>query len=137
MAEALNVIMRWLHIASVAALIGGILYGRLVMASSIAGLAPDAREAMGDQAAVRFRPLVYFSIAALVLSGIYNMLSNPGHSPRYHMLLGVKLLLVLHVFAVSVLIVQPKNPRRDRMMTGALISGLVVIFIAAWLRRIF
>ena len=34
------------------------------------------------------------------------------------MLLGIKLLLVLHVFAVAILIVQPKNPRRVRMMTG-------------------
>jgi hypothetical protein len=53
------------------------------------------------------------------------------------MLLGIKLLLVLHVFAVSILIVQPKNPRRVRMLTGTMISGLVILAISAWLRRIF
>jgi hypothetical protein len=49
----------------------------------------------------------------------------------------VKLLLVLHVFAVALLIVKPDNPRRTRMMTGMLISGLVIVFISAWLSRIF
>jgi hypothetical protein len=53
------------------------------------------------------------------------------------MVLGVKLLLALHVFAVSILIVQPKNPRRVRMMTGAVISGLIILALAAWLKLVF
>jgi hypothetical protein len=43
----------------------------------------------------------------------------------------------MHVFAVSWLIVQPNNQRRTRMMTGALISGLVIIAISAYLRHNF
>jgi hypothetical protein len=53
------------------------------------------------------------------------------------MLLGVKLLLAMHVFAVGILISRPHNPRRGRMMTGAAISGLAIIAIAAYLRHIF
>jgi hypothetical protein len=53
------------------------------------------------------------------------------------MLLGIKFLFALHVFAVSILIVQPNNPRRTRMATGTMISGLIVLFLSAWLRRIF
>jgi hypothetical protein len=68
---------------------------------------------------------------------MYNLFANPGHSARYHMLLGVKLLLALHIFAVAMLATQPKNPRRARLLTGAAISGLAIILISAYLRRIF
>ncbi len=137
MADALFVFMRWLHFASMATLVGGILYGRLVMTSSFTSLAPDARDAFDNQAASRYRPLVLAAVIGLIISGTYNLLTNPGHTPKYHMLLGVKLMLVLHVFAVAFLITQPKNPRRARMMTGTMISGLIILAISAYLRRIF
>ena len=137
MPEVLNVIMRWIHISSMATLIGGILYGRLVLIPASNALAPDARDALGEKAAALFRPIVFTVVSGLVVSGIYNILSNPGHTPRYHMLLGVKLLLVLHVFAAAFLVVRPHNPRRASLLTGILISGLTIIVISAWLRRIF
>ena len=137
MTDVLLVIMRWIHIASMATLIGGIIYGRLVMAPAISTLAPDARESLAETAAALFRPFVFAAIGGLVISGTFNLLTTTGHRPTYHMLFGVKMLLALHVFAVAILIVQPKNPRRVRMMTGALISGLIILVIAAWLRRIF
>jgi uncharacterized membrane protein len=133
----LEVIMRWIHIASMATLIGGLLYGRLVMAPSIATLAADARESLASAAAMRFRPFVFAAIGGLVVSGTYKLLTTPGHRPIYHMLLGIKLLLALHVFAVSILIVQAKNPRRVRMMTGTVISGLLILGIAAWLSKVY
>ena len=42
-------------------------------------------------------------MAGLVLSGVYNYLSKPGHSVWYHALFGIKILLVLHVFSVAIL----------------------------------
>jgi hypothetical protein len=134
MTDVLSVLMRWLHFASMATLVGGIIYGRLVMTSSVAALAPDARDAFGDRAAAGYRPLVFAAMLGLIVSGTYNLLTNPGHSSTYHMLFGIKILLVLHVFAVALLITQPKNPKRARMMTGTLISGLVIIAISAYLR---
>ena len=133
----LGVIMQWLHFSSMATLIGGILYGRLVMAPSSAALAPDTREALADRAAVAFRPFVLAAICGFVVSGGYNILTHPGHTTKYHILLGVKLLLAAHVFAVSLLIARPGNPRRVRMMTGVAISGLAAIAIAAYLGHIF
>jgi cytochrome bd-type quinol oxidase subunit 2 len=137
MAQALFIVMRWLHFSSIATLIGGIIFARLVMTRAAAGLPAETRGALAEKAAAAFRPLVAASIAGLVLSGVYNILSNPGHSVQYHMFLGIKLLLVMHVFAVSWLIVQPNNQRRGRMMTGALISGLIIIAISAYLRHNF
>jgi putative copper export protein len=137
MADALFVLMRWLHLTSMATLIGGMLYGRFVMVSSEETLAPDARESFGARAAGAYRPLVLAAVMGLIVSGTYNLLTNPGHTVKYHVLLGIKLLLVLHVFAVAFLVTQPKNPRRGRMMAGTVVSGLIIIAISAYLRRIF
>ena len=137
MPETLNVTMRWLHIASMATLVGGLLFGRLALEPASGALGPEAREALWERTAAAFRPLVYASIIGLILSGVYNMLSNPGHTPRYQAALGIKLLLAAHVFAVALLIVRPNNPRRARLATGAAISGLAILMIAAYLRRIF
>jgi cytochrome bd-type quinol oxidase subunit 2 len=137
MGEMLGVIMQWVHFSSLATLIGGILYGRLVMVPSTAALAKDEREALADRAAAAFRPFVLAAICGLIVSGVYNMLTHPGHTAKYHILLGIKLLLALHVFTVALLITHSGNPHRARMMTGVAISGLVIIAIAAYLSHIF
>jgi putative copper export protein len=137
MSDALYVIMHWLHISSVAALVGGLLYARLAMSPASGTFAPEARESLSERAAAAFRPVVIAAIAGLLVSGMYNILSSPGHSVRYHIALGIKVLLAVHVFAVSLLIVQPNHPRRARLMTGALLSGFTIILISVYLRRIF
>jgi len=137
MGDVLTLFMRWVHISSMAALIGGIIYGRLVFLRSLAGLPADANAAVQAKAAGAYRPIVLAAIAGLILSGTYNLLTNPGHTPKYHMMFGIKILLALHVFAVAILITQPVNPRRGRMMSGTLISGLIILAISAYLRRIF
>jgi uncharacterized membrane protein len=137
MADALFVFMRWLHLTSMATLVGGMVFGRLVMAAAESKLAPDAREAFASHAARAYRPLVVAAIICLLLSGTYNILTNPGHSVLYHTLLGIKLLLALHVFAVALLITRPRNPRRARLMTGTIISGLIIVALSAYLRRIY
>jgi uncharacterized membrane protein len=137
MPDALNVLMRWLHITSVVVLIGGMLYARLIVFPALSSLSADQQETIWERSAAAFRALVYGAMTALVISGLYNLLTTPGHTRRYHMMLGIKLLLVLHVFAVAILVVQPNRPRRVRMMAGTAISGLVIIAISAYLRRIF
>jgi uncharacterized membrane protein len=137
MPDILTVIMRWLHISSMATLIGGMLYGRLVMAPAASELAPETAEALSDRAAAHYKPLVVASMIGLILSGVYRFLITPGHRPLYQTLFGIKMLLVMHVFAVAILIVKPHNPRRTRMMTGVMISGLTIIAISAWLSRIY
>jgi uncharacterized membrane protein len=137
MADVIYVIMRWLHIASMATLIGGMISGRMVLSQAAAGLSPESRESFMDKAASLYRPLVFAAMGGLLISGTYNILTNLGHTALYHMLLGIKFLLVMHVFAVAILITRPHNPRRSRMMAGAAISGLAIIAISAYLRHIY
>jgi len=139
MGEPLNVllaVMRWVHFASMAALLGGIVYARLVMLPAIDTLAPDARKALAATTAALYRPVVFAAIGGLLVSGLFNIFTKVGHSPMYHMMLGVKILLAMHVFAVAILVVQPDNPRRSRMLTGAILSGVVILAIATYLSHI-
>lgn len=129
--------MRWLHITSVATLIGGMLYGWLVLVPATALLAADARKALTDKAAALYRPLVFSAIASLLISGAYNLATNPGHQTLYYILLSVKLLLAAHVFAVGVLLVTKNPEHRGRLLAGSAISGLIIILISAYLRRTF
>jgi hypothetical protein len=122
MFETLGICMRWLHIASVATLIGGMIYGC---------------KALYERTAALFRPLVFGAIAALLVSGGYTLATNPGHNISYYVLLGIKLLLVAHVFAVGILLVTKNPEHRGRLLAGSAISGLIIILISAYLRRNF
>jgi uncharacterized membrane protein len=134
---ALTIAMRWLHLTSMAVLIGGMIFARLVMKQSIGIVSPESRNALAEKAAAAYRPLVMAAVLGLVVSGIYKFFFTTGHSTRYHVLFGIKMLLALHVFSAAILIVQPRNPRRGRMMTGVIVSGLAIVLISAWLGRIF
>jgi uncharacterized membrane protein len=137
MFETLCILMRWLHIASVATLIGGMIYGWLVLVPAAAVLAIDARKALYERTAALYRPVVFGAIAALLVSGGYNLMTNPGHNIRYYILLGIKLLLVAHVFAVGIVLVTKNPEHRGRLLAGSAISGLIIILISAYLRRNF
>jgi hypothetical protein len=109
----LGVSMRWLHIASMAVLLGGVFY---------------ARFAAGDLAK-SFNPIAYAAIGGILISGTYNFLSKQTFPPHYQMWFGIKILLVLHIFAAIVL-----YRGKSRSLTGIVISGAIVIAISGWLR---
>jgi hypothetical protein len=107
--------MRWLHFVSIAVLLGGVFY---------------ARFAVGDLA-MGFKPLAYAAIGGILISGTYNFMSKPAFPPHYQMWFGIKILLVLHIFAAIIL-----YRGKARALTGIVISGAIVIAISGWLRWI-
>jgi hypothetical protein len=121
----LGVLMRWIHITSVVVLIGGFFYARVV-----------------DTLVPRFRTWILLTIVTLLGSGFYNFVTKPAYPPYYHMFFGIKMLLVLHVFAVGLLLAAPpgrdpaKDAKRPRLMSGVLVSGFCIILISAYLRWI-
>jgi uncharacterized membrane protein len=132
----LGVCVRWIHIASVTALIGGFIYARFVLAPALVSLPNTERELAGSNAVRSFRPLL---IAALILalgSGMYNYASKASYPPTYHMWMGIKLLLVLHIAASAIIysVRQSSQAKRNRTELSIVISGLVVIAIATYLR---
>jgi hypothetical protein len=109
----LSVSMRWLHIASVAVLLGGVFYARFAVGDLVNG----------------FKPMAYAAIGGILISGTYNFLSKPAFPPHYHMWFGIKILLALHIFAATIL-----YRGKSRALTGIVISGAIVIAISGWLR---
>jgi hypothetical protein len=108
--------MRWLHLASVIVLLGGIFY---------------ARVAVGDLAA-GFKPVAYAAIGGILVSGLYIFLSKGHVSSDYQMWFGIKMLLALHVFTVTILYKGPHG--KTRLLTGAVITGGLIVAIAGYLR---
>lgn len=116
----LGVLLRWVHISSVVILIGGVFYARFFAES----LSP------------RFRPWMWGTMIALLASGLYNLLSKEPLPVGYHIWFGIKMLFVLHIFAVGIIVstAPADKPKPARMLTGIAYSGLTVFLISAWLR---
>ncbi len=132
----LAVSIRWIHITSVVVLIGGFIYARAVVAPALEAI-PEAEQALfGNRAVSLFRPLLYIVLFTILGSGLYNYLTKESYPPHYHMWMGIKLLFVLHIFAVSILYTMPtaSEAKRKRWLTGMIVSGLIIIAIAGYLR---
>jgi uncharacterized membrane protein len=132
----LGVCMRWIHIVSVVTLIGGFIYARFVLAPALASAAPAEKNSLSAAAQSAFRPLLFTVIATVLISGIYNYATKGTYPPGYHMWMGIKLLLVLHIISSAILdSVRAPNPAKSsRTALGIVISGLAAIAIADYLR---
>jgi len=111
----LPLLLRWLHLACVIVLAGGLVYARFVTA----GLDP------------RFKRLAYWAIGGILISGTYNLLSKVAYPAHYHAWFGVKVLLALHVFVVTIL-----YRGKLRSLTGAVIGAGIIVAISGYLRWI-
>ena len=118
MDAALPLAMRWLHIASVVILLGGVFYARFV-----AGVM-----------SARFKPWGYAAIGGILISGTYNFLSKSTFPPHYHAWFGIKVLLALHVFAIVVMYNPERHKMKPRLLTGVAISGALILACSAYLR---
>lgn len=134
----LAVLMRWIHIASVVTLIGGFIFARYALAPALASLPEAERDIVGKRVVAGFRPLLYTVLVTILGSGLYNYLTKPVYPPHYHMWIGIKFLFVLHIFAVAILYAKRDvaEAKRNRWLTGMVVSGLIVIAISSYLRWI-
>jgi hypothetical protein len=130
----LNIFMRFLHIISAVTLLGGVIAWRFAVIPATEPLAVDMRTKLGNAVAAAWRPVFFTAVGGLLLSGIYNYLNKTGMPPAWHAVIGVKFLLVLHVFAVGFLVTGPNNAKRSRQLTGIVISGVVIVALSAVLR---
>ena len=134
----LGVCVRWIHIASVVTLIGGFIYARFVLAPALASLPTAERELVGSKAVTAFRPWMFTALILALGSGMYNYATKASYPPTYHMWMGIKLLLVLHIVVSAILYsLRPSNQAKsNRTALSIAISGLIVIAIAGYLRHL-
>jgi putative copper export protein len=127
MIDVLNVAMRWLHIASMTVIVGGMLF--------LWRGFPD-NSSVSEQATQRYRTLFLQCALLVILSGTYNFLHKTNLTPAYHAIFGIKMLLVLHVLAAGFFATRTANPKRRRQAAGAAITGLIILALSATLRRL-
>jgi uncharacterized membrane protein len=132
----LAISMRWIHITSVVALIGGFVYARFVLAPALASLPTAERELVGSKAVSSFRPLLITVLVTVLGSGMYNYLTKTSYPPTYNIWMGIKLLFVLHIAASAILyaVRGSGEAKRNRTALSISISGLIAIGIADYLR---
>jgi uncharacterized membrane protein len=136
--DIVALLSRWLHIASAVFLVGSALFGRFVLAPAADALDSASRADFDNRVAARFRTLVNVAMLLAVVSGLYNFLAKDSYPPGYHMAFGIKMLLTLHVFAVSAMLGKTglDPAKRSRMTAGVAISGLAILALGAWLRSL-
>ena len=70
--EWLNLLMRWLHLASVAVLIGSAAFMVLVLRPALAARSQENRRDFFLSFKIRLKLLIHGSITGILVSGLYN-----------------------------------------------------------------
>jgi uncharacterized membrane protein len=137
-----HLLFRFIHIGSVIAFLGGIVYARQVLVPTLNSLPEDLRLEASSRAQRKYRSTVFALLVLIIASGFYNLLGGPKHSYDYQVWFGIKMLLVLHIISAATL--WATSPYGDvkvagkskRRLVSIAISGLIVVLISAYLRSL-
>jgi uncharacterized membrane protein len=144
--EIVSLLMRWMHILSAIALMGGTIFMRFALHPSLATLAADQQKAL--KAAVRghWSKWVMASSGFLLISGIVNIVlftrAGEVEAKLYHPIVSVKMLLALVImFIASVLVGRSANAEKFRekavfWLNLNLVLAVVVVCIGGFLRTL-
>lgn len=138
--EWLNLLMRWLHLSSVAVLIGSTAFLVLVLRPALADRSQESRRDFFLSLKIRLKMLVHGSIAGILISGLYNIHLGwrANLAPNLEVFLA-KLVLALAVLALVIAALagrssgsDPLSPR-SRLLTWGLIVALAVVVVSVYL----
>lgn len=136
----LIIVMRYLHIISALSAIGGMVFLISCLLPAAKQLDDATRQNLVKTAHDRFLRILWLAIAGLTISGVYAWIRYESFykslGPIGHILIGTKVLLALIMFAIvfarSIKLIQPKNPRTLPMIN--LHIAAIIMLIAAALR---
>ena len=143
--ENLTVIAQWLHVMAAVVAVGGVAFVRFVLLPSIESLPDDQRQEMMGAVVDRFRKILWISIGLLLVTGLYHVgiAATNGSLAAKPYLYGLiaKIVIALVVFKIGFMLTVPGDAfasvkaNRKRWLMINFILGMVVILIAAYLRR--
>lgn len=138
--DLVQISFRFVHIVSVILFLGGVVYAARVLVPVLNSLPEELRIETASQAQRRFRERLFVLLVLIVGSGLYNFFEGPKHGQAYQIWFGIKMLLVAHILSASILWatspygdVTVGGKRKHRLLSIS-ISGLIVVFISAYLR---
>ena len=138
--EWLSLLMRWLHLVSVAVLIGSAAFVVVVLRPALADRTRESRRDFFLSLKIRLKILVHGSIAGILVSGLYNthLGWRSALAPNLEVFLA-KVGLALAVLALVIVAFAGRSPGSDplsprsRWLTGGLILGLAVVVLSVYL----
>jgi uncharacterized membrane protein len=138
----LQILFRWIHVGTAVVLVGGAAFLRFVVHPSVAPLTEADRDQLMTRIIGRWKRAVMIGIALLLITGFYNYLTVE-RAPRYHMLMGSKILAALAVFFLASALTGRSaglaaiRQNSARWMGVLLVLAAVTIAIAGYLKVVF
>ncbi len=141
--EWLNIIMRWLHLASVITLVGTVVFLRLIIKPAIGNFSEETRLSVLSSFQYRLKILLHSAITGILISGLYNahVIWKTTES-TYHNMLLVKILLVLVVLILAIFSVSGSSTenqyfsKKTQGLTLSLVLAVIIIALSAFLRSL-
>jgi len=136
------VLFRWMHIAGACAAVGGVLFMGLIVPVGLRELDPASRTAAFLRMRRVFKIVIHSCITLLLISGIYNSMSNWN---AYNVvpqlaqpLWGTHVLLGVLIFTIALVVLAPKNPQAShgKWMIVNLILMAATLAVAAGLKYV-
>lgn len=141
----MSTLVQWLHVAAAVLAVGGVACIRFVVIPSIDLLDESARATFTESVHSRFRQIIGVSMALLMVTGLYNVgiaaAAGQFADPCYLYPVIAKIVLALVVFKIAFMLIVPGpafsgiKARRKTWLLVNFVLGMVVILIAAYLRR--
>jgi hypothetical protein len=145
----INVLMRWLHVASAVVGVGATVAMRFIVLP-VLGQLPNGGEVL-DAIRPVLKRVVHSAIGLLLLTGLYNYVvvaiplvrqfkeASPNPMAAYHGIMGAKILLSLALFTIAILLLKPVpsfHENRKTWLSVNVVLGMVILLLAAYLRRL-
>lgn len=140
------VINHWLHITAAVAGFGGMILVRAAIIPALDKMEADAREAFELRVQRKLMMIILHSFLLVLITGFLNLMRVLGvpaeerPAQLYMALVVVKLFLALAMFVIAVMLFIPSEAfekfqaQRKQWLGVAILAGLVVIFLSAWMR---
>ena len=130
--EWVQVVFRIVHVATAIVLVGGSVFMRFALMPAATGLGEAEHDGLRERVLGHWRRFVHVGIALLLASGFYNFLvvTMPDHKGdgRYHMLVGIKILLALVLFFLASALVGRSNALRGlREKAGGTLAVMIIL----------
>ena len=132
--------VRWLHVISACLLVGATFFMYAIVPVATRGLDEQARDSVAGRLRRGFKMIVHSTMLLLIVSGAYNAWSNwqayKNNMPWTHALFGPHLLLGLIIFAILLVILAGRAPRRNyrAWLAVAVVLMFMTVAIASSLK---
>ena len=141
--QVLEVVSRFVHVATAIVLVGGTVFMRFVLMPAASTLPEAEHDQLRQRLLARWKRFVHGGIALFLLSGFFNFIQAlPKHrgDGMYHGLVGTKILLALGVFFIASALVgrsatfEKMRQQRAKWMGVIVILATVIVGISSFLK---